>query len=250
MAAALNPPSAQGIGPARKQTVMQRLGQYSRALTWAWAGLVASAHAAPEAALYPTGPSRVSGYVRFVNAAAHPVAITTASSGQPVNLAPTDGQRISPFYAVPVDGTHKARFQVQGAKNEIALKVAADEFVTVSVYADASFTVTRELPEDFNALKARIAFFNVSPACGKATLRVRANGASIFKDVSTGAFAQRLVNPVQAQLDAVCGADTGVAVDAIDFGMLAAAKRYSLFLIPDGSRGHHLIGTEDKKATR
>jgi alginate O-acetyltransferase complex protein AlgF len=66
--------------------------------------------------------------------------------------------------------------------------------------------------------------------------------------VPAGGVAQRLVNPVRADVDVVCAPTQ--AVSALDVGALAAAKRYSLFLIPEGAHGSRLISAEDKKAGR
>lgn len=210
------------------------------------AGLSSHVRAAPEPALYDTGPSRISGYVRFVNVGVLPLEIETGTAR--LRLPAIDDQRVSAFYTVPADELQRARMTGQGTREQIELKVSADEFVTVTVQAGGSYTVTREQPGDFNALKARIAFFNASPHCPQATLRVRASGAAIFRDVPAGGVAQRLVNPVRADVDAVCA--SGQAVSALDVGALAAARRYSLFLIPEGAHGSRLISVEDKKAGR
>lgn len=216
------------------------------------AGWPGNARAAQEAALYVTGPSRASGYVRFVNTSVYRVQVAIPSSGQSLKLAPADDERISPFYPVPADENQRARIQVREASAPLVLNVTAEEFVTVTIHADASYSVMRESPEDFNALKARVAFFNASTQCPAATLRVRQTGAPVFREISPGKAAYRLVNPVRADLDVTCGDGGQASVDTLDFGALAAAKRYSVFLIPDGKGGGggHLIGVEDKKAGR
>jgi hypothetical protein len=211
------------------------------------AGLVSAgaASAVQETKLYETGPSTISGYVRFVNAASGPVSVTTGGNRALV-LDAADGQRIGRFQAVPARQRLAAQVRSGDKTTRVELTVEPDEFVTVAILADASTLPVRDKPQDFNALKADIAFYNADPACTQGVLKAGAKKTVVFSGVAPGGIARRSVNPVMAVLEAACGdAPAGAPVD---LGALQAGGRYSVLLIPDGSGGNRLIGAADEKA--
>lgn len=217
------------------------------AAVWLAAGLASpgAALAIQETKLYDTGPATISGYVRFVNAASGPVSITTGGTRALV-LETGDAQRIGRFQAVPA--RQKLAAQVRSGDNtgKVELTVEPEEFVTIAILADASALAVRDKPQEFNALKADIAFYNADPACTQGMLKAGAKKTLVFSGLAPGNVMRRSVNPVVAVLEGACGdAPAGAPVD---LGTLQPGGRYSLVLMPDGSGGHRLIGAADQKA--
>ncbi len=211
------------------------------------AGLVASASAPAlqETKLYDTGPDVISGYVRFVNAAAGMVAVSTSGGGK-LELGVADAERIGRFQAVPARQKLSAQVRAGDKSGEVEITVDPDEFVTLAVLADATTLALRDKPQDFNALKADIAFYNADPDCAGGLMKAGQKKAVVFSGIAPGALARRSVNPVQAVIEAACGETSAGA--PVDLGTLNAGGRYSLIVIPDGAGGHRLIGSEDQRA--
>ncbi|RJF87937.1 cell division protein FtsQ [Oleomonas cavernae] len=192
--------------------------------------------------LYDTGPDVISGYVRFVNAARADVAITAGGSGA---LALGTGM-IGRFQAVPARQELTATLAVAGKTAEVSVTLLPDEFVTIAVLDDAASLVLRDQPQDFNALKADIAFLNADPGCAGGVMRAGAKKTVVFSAVAPGQLARRSVNPVAALIEAGCG--EAAAGGVLDLGLLEAGKRYSVVVVPDGAGGHVLIGGQDERA--
>jgi hypothetical protein len=211
------------------------------------ASLIAAGPAAAlqETKLYNTGPDQISGYVRFVNAASGPVSISTGGTGK-LELGMADGERIGRFQAVPARQKLAAQVRAGDRSGEVEITVDPDEFVTLAVFPDATTLALRDKPQDFNALKADIAFFNADPGCAGGVMRAGQKKAVVFSGIAPGALARRSVNPVKAVIEAACGETS--AGTPVDLGTLNAGGRYSLIVIPDGAGGHRLIGTEDQRA--
>lgn len=217
---------------------------FTRAV-WLAAGLVSAgaALAMQETKLYETGPSTISGYVRFVNAASGTVSVSTGTGALVLDTG--DGQRIARFQAVPARQKVAAQVRSGDKTRKVELTVEPEEFVTIAILANASLAL-RDKPQEFNALKADIAFYNADPACAQGILKAGAKKTVVFSGVSPGNVVRRSVNPVTAVLEAVCGDVPAGA--PVDLGALQAGGRYSVVLIPDGSGGHRLIGAADQKA--
>ena len=198
-----------------------------------------------ETKLYDTGPAVVSGYVRFVNAAQADVAITAGSSGA---LALGTGMpgRIGRFQAVPARQELTATLAVAGKTAAVSVTLLPDEFITIAILDDAASLVLRDQPQDFNALKADIAFFNADPGCTGGVMRAGAKKTVVFSAVAPGQLARRSVNPVAALVEAGC--DEAAVAGTLDLGLLEAGQRYSVVVIPDGAGGHTLIGGQDERA--
>ncbi|MCW0180904.1 hypothetical protein [Zavarzinia sp.] len=198
-----------------------------------------------EIRLYSTGPGVVSGYVRFLDAAAGPVSMSTAAGSQ--TLGGADGTLIGRFQAVPAGTPQRATLTASGGGSVVELTVAADEFVTIAILADGQSLLIRDTPRDFNALKADIAFLNADPACMGARMRAGAKKTVVFDRVAPGGIARRLVNPAVAVVEAACG-----EVDVpgtLDLGTLEPGGRYSVVIVPDGSGGRRLIGGRDERTS-
>src|SRR5450830_1826532 len=114
---------------------------------------------AAEFALYPTGPSEDAAFIRFVNASSAPLDVIAQAGQPPMRLEAA--KPVSLFFPVqsssPVKGT-----LVSGAqKLAMDMKIAPGEFVTVVALPDGNGikqVVVREQPDDFNGLKASLAY--------------------------------------------------------------------------------------------
>lgn len=198
---------------------------------------------AAEFALYPTGPSEDAAFIRFVNASTAPLDVI-AQAGQPPMRLET-AQPVSLFFPVqsssPVKGT-----LVSGAqKVALDLKIEPGEFATVVAVPDGAGikqVAVREQPDDFNGLKASLAFFNVDPACTDASLRPAGRTADLFKAVPADSLQRRSINPVSLSVQLVCAnANIGAA---LDLGELKAGERYSVLVVPSAT-GPRLLNATD-----
>lgn len=199
---------------------------------------------AAEIMLYETGPGVASGYVRFLDAAAGP--ITIATKGASLTLGGDDGVLISRFQAVPAGSAQRAQVTAPGGSAPVEVTLTADEFVTIAVLGDGKSLLIRDTPQEFNALKADIAFLNADPGCASGTLRAGAKKVTVFDKMAPGAIARRLVNPAAAVVEVACDGQT---VDSLDLGTLEAGGRYSIVVLPDGKGGRRLIGGRDERAS-
>jgi len=208
--------------------------------------LLASAAASAEVALYPTGPSEDSAFLRFVNVA--PGVLKMEASGSKASLDLSDARKVSDYLSVPANKAIKGTLSRAGQTSALDLQVAPGEFATVFAFDDGgkiSQRVVREQPDDFNALKASLAFVSLDPACQGASLRPAGRNADLFKDAADGSVQRRSINPVKLSVQLVC-ANTNVG-NPLDLGELKAGERYSVMLLP-GAQGPQLLSTTDTLA--
>mgnify|MGYP002759807164 CR=1 FL=1 len=207
---------------------------------------LAAAAASAEVALYPTGPSEDSAFLRFVNVA--PGALKMAASGSKASLDLDDAKKVSDYLPVPANKAIKGTLSRAGQTSALDLQVAPGEFATVFAFDDGgkiSQRVVREQPDDFNALKASLAFVSLDPACQGASLRPAGRNAELFKDAADGSVQRRSINPVKLSVQLACaGAPVG---EPLDLGELKAGERYSVMLLPS-AKGPHLLGATDTLA--
>ncbi|MBB5216310.1 alginate O-acetyltransferase AlgF [Parapusillimonas granuli] len=209
-----------------------------------WLGLAGQGRAVD---LYPTGPAEDAAFVRFVNAGPDRLQIAPKGGGAPVALdAP---KQATPYYPVAAGGDITGRLASDGAGQDIALKAAAGEFITVVAGAGQApgivVSVLREQPEDFTAVKASVAFYNMNAGCSPAAVQVAGRKVFLFESVAPDAMARRLVNPVKLALQLVCG---GAPVgDPLELGRLEAGERYSVFLAP-GDPAARFFAVKDEVA--
>lgn len=218
---------------------MTRLSTLLAALPLA---LVAGA-ASAEVALYPSGPDEDSAFLRFVNVA--PGALKMEAAGSKASLALDDRQRVSAYLPVPANKPIKGTLSRGDARATLDLSVAPGEFATVFALDDGGKIqqrVVREQPDDFNALKASLAFISLDPACQAPGLRPAGRNADLFKDSTDGSVQRRSINPVKLSVQLVC-ANANVG-NPLDLGELKAGERYSVMLLP-GAEGPHLLNTTD-----
>ena len=196
-----------------------------------------------EVALYPTGPSEDAAFIRFVNASSAPLDVIAQAGQPPMRLEAA--KPVSLFFPVqsssPVKGT-----LVSGAqKLAMDMKIEPGEFATVVALPDGNGikqVAVREQPDDFNGLKASLAFFNVDAACADASLRPAGRTADLFKAVPVDSVQRRSINPVSLSVELVCSnANVGAP---LDLGELKAGERYSVLLVPSAT-GPRLLNATD-----
>jgi hypothetical protein len=208
------------------------------------AALLASVQVqAADFALYPTGPAQDSAFIRFVNATAAPLEVS-AAEGQPLRL---DAKQPASLY-FPVQASPSIKGTLISGEHKLAVDVGVEpgEFTTVVALPQADGTLkqvtVREQPDDFNGLKASLAFYSVDASCTDASLRPAGRTADLFKAVPTGTLQRRSINPVSLSVQLVCaGANVG---SPVDLGELKAGERYSVLLVPSAS-GPQLLSATD-----
>ncbi|PAA29631.1 cell division protein FtsQ [Pseudomonas fragi] len=212
----------------------------------AFAGLQAlslSVVASAQVALYPTGPDQDAAFTRFVNATSAPLDVL-GQPGQPPLRLDTAAPASLLF---PVDSSSAIKGSLVSGTHKLALdlKVEPGEFATIVVVPQGEGieqVAVRETPDDFNGLKASLAFVNVDKSCSDASLRPAGRSADLFKAVPAASLQRRSINPVNLSVQLVC-ANTNVGAP-LDLGMLKAGERYSVMLVPSAS-GPRLLSTTD-----
>jgi len=207
-----------------------------RALLSLFALLPVSLLQAAEIPLYPTGPSEDSAFLRFFNAGDTALELS-AENGASLRL---EGDvRASDFLTVPAGKPIKGNLKQGEAQQTLDISVAPGEFASVVGIATEqglNLVTVREVPDDFNALKASLAFYSLDTSCANAGLQAAGRNVDIFKDVAHGAVQRRSINPLSLSVQLRCaGASVG---EPLALGELAAGQRYTLFLVPsaDGPR--------------
>jgi hypothetical protein len=182
--------------------------------------------------LYPTGPAEDSSFVRFVDGGTQAVAVTAAGSKAHVALdAANPASHFFPIAAgKPVSGTLTSG----GARQDVSATVQPGEFVSI-VALDGTHAVTvREKPDDFNALKASVALYNLDARCAAPTLKVPGRDVTLLDGVAVGQGKRRQVNPVALSVQLECGGKT--VGQPLSLGTLVAGQRYTVFLVPAGAQ--------------
>lgn len=205
-----------------------------------------SAHSA-DIPLYSTGPEKDSAFLRFANGTDNELKLVAEGSKASMVLA---GDKLVSDY-LPVSGGSAPIKGVlsQGSNTaDLAVTVAPGEFATVVVVADAKVgirqVVIHEQPDDFNALKASLAFINADATCADASLEAVAQKAELFKKVAEGSVQRRMINPVELSVQLKCaGAPVGQPLSFT----LKAGERYSVLAVPSDT-GSKLLFASDALA--
>ncbi|MGO3742115.1 cell division protein FtsQ [Kerstersia sp.] len=188
---------------------------------------------AADIALYETGPAEDSSFLRFVNGSDATIRIASGNAGSAMELAADEPA--SKFFAVRAGQPLKGEIRAGDAVIPTQTTVQPGDFVSVIVTQAADgqpqATTITESPEDFNALKAAVAFYNLDPGCADAVVRVAGRDTALFSGThEKNAPPRRQINPVPLSVQLVCaGQDTGAV---LDLGKLQAGERYTLFLVP------------------
>ncbi len=223
-----------------------------RAAVPRWVALLAlgslsiTGQALGQEALYGAQPPPGSAFVRFANATG------TLVEMRPPFLAAsalgTDGaNRVSAYGVVATVAGRSLALTINagGHSAQTNLKVAPDSFTTVLVReaSPGQFTATAVTDgAEFNQARARLSFYNASPACPDASLTLAPAGSSIFTDVAPGAVKTRSVNPVKAAVRASC---TGQTAEDAMLNDMEVGGSYSVWLMLPGGKPAVFI-TRDK----
>ena len=182
---------------------------------------------------YETGPSEESAYVRFVNLTDGAIEIASSKGAAKVALNAVSGGRVSHFFTIKAGVKLTADIQGKGHKAQITVQGKPWEYITVAIQAAGATqlktTVIKETPDDFNAMRASVALFNLDASCMKAAMHGGAKDASILEGVQPFTVQRRLINPVKLSTTLIC---EGPAI-AVDLAQLQAGGRYSVFLLAD-----------------
>ncbi|MDE1167863.1 MAG: alginate O-acetyltransferase AlgF [Pseudomonas sp.] len=218
----------------------------SRLLIALLAVATASTQAA-DIALYPTGPSQDSAFLRFINPQASPLDLIAGGPDNRLRLDST--QPVSNYLTVPANQAIKGTLLRDGKRQMLSIQVAPGEFATVIALGTTRQgiepMVVREQPDDFNALKASVAFVNADKGCARAGLRPAGLNVELFSALATGELQRRAINPLHLAVQGRCGdVDAG---PPLDLGLLKAGERYTVLLLP-GANGPVLLRTLDTLA--
>ncbi|MBN3854972.1 cell division protein FtsQ [Paraburkholderia sp. Ac-20340] len=211
------------------KNLLSRFGLSAFALALPFAATSAFAADIP---LYPTGPAEDSSFVRFVDGGTQAVAVT--ATGSKARVALDAANPASHFFPIaagkPVSGTLTSG----AAHQDVSATVQPGEFVSI-VALDGTHAVTvREKPDDFNALKASVALYNLDARCAAPALKVPGRDVTLLDGVAVGQGKRRQVNPVALSVQLQCG---GKAVgQPLSLGTLVAGQRYTVFLVPAGAQ--------------
>jgi len=231
--AAISPGASQRVatGRVKKMTQAFRSAHFAFCLTGLMLGTLSNAADIP---LYPTGPSADSSFVRFINGTDAALELTAAGSKAKVQLDAKTPTTV--FYPVRAKSDIKGQFTQAQSKSDISTSVKAGEFVSVIALADGTklkhLTIGEE-PDDFNALKVSLAFYNASAKCANAGLQVVGRDVMLFEKLDVNALTRRMINPVKISVQLLCGAQVTGA--PLELGELVAGERYSVFAVPAAS---------------
>jgi hypothetical protein len=193
---------------------------------------------AAEIALYPTGPSQDSAFVRFINGTDSNLSLTAGGTKARISL--DTAQPTSQYFPVPSKGNITGDFSNSQTNSAISLNVKPGEFATVVALTNGNKlkqVIIKEQPSDFNSLKSSLALFNLASSnCSQAGLVAVDRSVSIFEKVANGAVQRRLLNPVSLAVQLSCNGKTTGNILKLD--NLKAGERYSIFavLALDGTR--------------
>ncbi|VCU70684.1 Alginate O-acetyl transferase AlgF [Pigmentiphaga humi] len=191
------------------------------------AALTAAAHAA-EIPLYPTGPAEDSAFIRFVNAAASPLEVQP--SGGNARLSLPDSKPASGFMAVAANKPVSGTLVRGGQRAPVSVNVKPGEFATVVAVEKGGPVVIKESPDDFNAMRVSLAFYNADQACANAALRTAGRNIGLFDAVAAGQSRRRLINPITLTVEITCGGQPQGA--PLELGALEAGQRYTVIAVP------------------
>lgn len=195
---------------------------------------------AAETALYETGPAEDSSFLRFVNGTESDASVSAAGPGDTQSSARSTVLSIAApatgFMPVRAGNPMRGTLMQAGKQVPLDTTVVPGEFVTVIATSDAQGALqartVREQPDDFNALKASIAFYNVAPACPDASLQVAGRTTLLFENIADGQSSRRSINPIKLGVQLLCGGKPSGA--ALPLDTLVAGERYTVIGVPGG----------------
>ncbi len=198
--------------------------------------LLAAVPAAGQEALYGAQPPPGSAFIRFVNATGATVEIRPSFLASST-LGTAGPSRVGPYAVVEHVAGKSFAVDVRSAGHaaQATLTLAPDSFNTVLVRDDPPGALSAMAVKDgveFNQARARLSFYNATPACPAAGLALVPAGTAVFSDVAPGTMRTRSVNPVKASIRAGC---TGQTADDVLLDDMEVGGSYSVWLmLPDG----------------
>ncbi len=194
--------------------------------------------------LYETGPAEDAAFVRFVNGGEQPMGVSAKGSQGRIEV--DAAEPVSAF--MPVRGGARMQGRLESARQgqDLDVTVQPGEFASVVGLPGKDglqTVVVREQPDDFNAAKVSIAFYNLDAGCADAGLVAAPRNLALFERVPQGQAARRLVNPVALNVSASCGGQ--VLPQVLELGTLQAGDRHTVFLLPS-AQGPRLLHAEDR----
>jgi alginate O-acetyltransferase complex protein AlgF len=194
--------------------------------------LFAAGAEAAEGQLYDTGPAQDASFLRFVNASDKPIAIS--ANGRNATVTLDAAKPATNYFSVKANSAIEGTVTQAGATSaSVSLKVAPSAFATVITLANGGALKTltiAETPDDFNGMKASLAFYAVDARCTDAGLDAAGRDIALFTKVGQGTLARRSINPVRLSVQLMCGGKPSGA--PLDLGELQAGQRYSVFAVP------------------
>lgn len=214
----------------------------------ALAGLLSTTAAmAVEVPLYETGPAEDSSFVRFVNGGQQ--AVEVIATGSNARLSLDTAKPASNFQPIKAGKAIEGALVRGSTRQNVSVTVQPGEFASVVGLDDAKgglrSVIVREQPDDFNALKASVAFYNVDAQCASAALLAAGRNIVLVDDVPEGQVKRRQINPVPLSVQLSCGGQP--VGKPVDLGTLEAGQRYTVFLVPDG-KGSRIFSATDTVA--
>lgn len=204
------------------------------ALTLSGLGLSVQPAMADDIPLYPTGPAEDSSFVRFVDGSSNRVDVSAA--GSKVRLTLDAANPATHFFPIAAGKPIAGTLSSGSTRQDVSATAQPGEFVSIVALDGAGKarplqTVTvREKPDDFNALKASVAFYNLDGGCATPTLKVPGRDVVLLDGVAVGQSKRRQVNPVALSVQLVCGGQP--VGQPLSLGTLVAGQRYTVFLVP------------------
>jgi hypothetical protein len=196
------------------------------------AALAFVAPAYAQQVLYTPVPPKGSAFVRFANGLDGSTKLSPDFLASQ-KLGQSGADRVSPYAVVQnVQGRTLSMHIRSGLRVRYAsFSVPPGGFVTVILAPDGSTGISATPVIDktaFNQTRAHLAFYNATPACPAASLKLLPSETTVFDSVPQGAAATRSVNPVQATVVAACGT---LEAPPLALDHLQAGGMYSIWLI-------------------
>jgi len=183
---------------------------------------------AAQQVLHEPRPPAGSACLPLVNATAEPLAIRPSMTVD-ATLGIEGAARVS---------AHTVQEAVAGRPVEVALSASGrvglrlepGSFNTLLVVVDAASLRAWPIADQtqLNRTRARLTFHNAMTECPEAGLNLHPQGQAVFADVGAGTPRRRRVNPVTANIRAVCGEARGAP---FALAGLVAGGQYSIWLM-------------------
>jgi len=192
----------------------------------------AASVAAAQGQVYDPLPPPGSAYVRFMNSLDGDLEVRPEFL--PVqSLGSTSANRVTSYFVVDKVAGRDLAAEIRGMNRvgHATFRVEPGTFINVIVQAGPGRDIVA-VPvsdrTDFNQTRARLSFYNASPACPSATLMLADGGTAVFQNIAPGTAKARGVNPVETDVIASCD---GHNAPALPLHGLGAGGMYSIWMM-------------------